>query len=304
MFNPFFKDTNNLVSNDLFFSQNNQLAHESPDLKIIQDNFVYGISTPRILTAQTMGDILGESSSQTQKEVQDYIVEQGDTIDSVAKAFGVSTTTIALSNNISKSSSLRAGQVLAILPVDGVLHVVKSGDTIGLIAKNYKAKEDAIASFNNVANEGDIFIGDILIIPGGVIPVKSAPVTQAQLPNSFFIYPAEGKITQALHYYNAVDVANQCGTPIYATASGIIQKVRFDYRYGNYVTILHNNGVTTYYGHLQTIFVKPGDSVTLGDRIALMGRTGTESTGCHVHFQVTGVTNPLAKYLLGANLKY
>jgi len=301
--NPFFKDANNLANNDLFFAQNSQSVNESPELKIIQDSFVYGISTPRILTTQTLGDIFGESSY-TQREVLDYVVGAGDTIDSIAKTFEISPTTIALANNISKSSSLKEGQVLVILPVDGLLHIVRSGDTISAISKSYKAKSEDIISFNNLANEGDIFIGDILMIPGGIMPIKPLPSTQAKVPSSFFIFPAEGKITQALHYYNAVDVANQCGTPIYASASGVVQKVRFDYRYGNYVTILHNNGVVTYYGHLQTMFVKPGDSVTLGDRIATMGRTGTTATGCHVHFQVIGTTNPLSRYNLGATLKY
>ncbi len=303
MFNPFFKDTNNLESNNLFFSKSNQLNRESPDLKLIQDSFVYGISTPRILTTQTLGDIFGESS-QTQRDVLDYVVQSGDTINSISQSFGISTTTIALANSISKNASLAVGQVIVILPVDGLLHIIRSGDTVTAIAQTYRAKAEDIISFNSLANEGDVFIGDVLIIPGGVMPVKQTPITQTQLPSSFFIYPAEGRITQTLHYYNAVDVANQCGTPVYATASGVVQKVRFDYRYGNYITILHNSGVTTYYGHLQTIFVKPGESITVGDRIALIGRTGTAATGCHVHFQVTGVINPLAKYPFGTNLKY
>ena len=56
-----------------------------------------------------------------------------------------------------------------------------------------------------------------------------------------------------------------------------------------------------------TIFVKPGDKVNMGDRIALMGGgTGTVgdglSTGCHVHFQVVGAKNPLSKYSVGTTL--
>jgi len=303
MLNPFFKDINSLKNNDLFFSQSNQLTRESPDLKIIQNNFVYGISTPRILTTQTLGDILGESP-QNKKEVIDHTIETGDTIESVAKTFGISITTLLLANDLSKNSSLKVGQTLIILPVDGILHIVRSGDTVSSISQKYKAKSDDIISFNNLANEGDIFVGDVLIIPGGIMPAKPLPSTQVQLPNSFFIYPAEGKITQGLHYYNGVDVGNQCGTPVHSAASGVVQRVRYDYRYGNYVTVLHSNGVVTYYGHLQTIFVKSGDRVNVGDRIALMGRTGTYATGCHVHFQVMGAANPLAKYFLGTNLKY
>lgn len=301
--NPFFKNVDNLKDEDLFFSQNNQLVRESPDLKIIQESFVYGISTPRILTTQTLGDLFSESSN-TKKEVEDYLVEAGDTIQSVSSKFNISTNTLLWANNLSKNSSLKVGQSLVILPVDGVLHIVRSGDTVSQISKTYKAKVDDIIDFNNLANEGDIFIGDPLIVPGGVPPAKPAPSTQVSLPNNFFINPVEGKITQGLHYYNSVDVANKCGTPIYAAASGVVQRARFDYRYGNYITILHSNGIVTYYGHLETFFVKSGDKITLGDRIASMGRTGTKSTGCHLHFGVSGSQNPLARYYLGTTLKY
>jgi murein DD-endopeptidase MepM/ murein hydrolase activator NlpD len=129
------------------------------------------------------------------------------------------------------------------------------------------------------------------------------------LANNFFIYPTSGRISQGIHYYNAIDVANKCGTPVYAAASGVIQRVKYGYNYGggNLVTILHTGGIVTYYGHLMTIFVKSGDKVSVGDRIALIGGgTGTAgdglSTGCHLHFQVMGAANPLAKYSIGTVL--
>lgn len=301
--NPFFKNSDNFKNYDLFLKQNSQLAKESPDLKIIENNSVHGISTPRILTTQTLGDLFGELS-QIKKEVVDYIVESGDTVELVAKKFNILTTTLALANNISKNSSLGAGQNLTILPLDGLLHVVKLGDTVGGISKKYEAKADDVVSFNNLSGEGDIFVGDVLVVPGGVMPSKPVVSIQTSLPDSFFIFSTEGTVTQGLHYYNAIDVANRCGTPVYAAASGIVQRARYDYRYGNYITVLHSNGVVSYYGHLETIFVKSGDQVNVGDKIASMGRTGGKSTGCHLHFGVTGARNPLAGYYVGAAIKY
>lgn len=306
-FNSFFKNGNNPENNDLFFSPQKALAMETPDLKIIQDNFIYGVSTPRILSTQTLGAIFGESS-QNRKEVTDYSVEPGDTIDSVATKFNISVNTILWANSLSKNSALKVGQNLTILPVSGLIHIVRSGDTIGEIAKTYKSKADVIVSFNNLTNEGDIFIGDILIIPDGLMPTKAAPsAPQTALPDSFFIFPAEGRITQGLHYYNAIDLANKCGTPIYATASGTVQRAvangGWNFGMGNHITILHSGGISTYYGHLMTLFVKPGDLVNVGDRIGLMGSTG-KSTGCHVHFEVVGAKNPLGKYFTGTTVKY
>ena len=297
----FFGTTEYLSGSDLFFGQNETAALEAPDLKIIQDNFIYGISTPRILTTRTLGDIFGESSDE-RKDIEYYIVEPEDTMAKVAAKSGISKKTLALANNISENSPLQVGQELVILPVDGVLYVVKSGDTVSEIGRRYKAKVDDIISFNNLLDEGDIFIGDLLIIPGGVMPPKPVPSIQVALPNSFFIYPAEGRITQGLHYYNAVDLANKCGTPIHASTSGTVQRVGFDQRYGNYM-LINGNGIGVYYGHWATSFVKSGDNVTLGDRIALMGNTGTKSTGCHLHIDFRGAKNPF-NFPVGTELKY
>jgi murein DD-endopeptidase MepM/ murein hydrolase activator NlpD len=309
-FNTFFKDNTTQQNADLFFNQNEAVAMETPDLKIIQDSFIYGISTPRVLTTKTLGDVMGGSSqNKDRKDVIDYTVQPGDTIESIAQNFSISTNTILWANNISKGTALKSGQSLVILPVSGVLDVVKSGDTVSDLARKYKSKAEDIIAFNNLANEGDIFIGDILIIPGGIVPQNTIPSinVQAPLADSFFIYPAEGVITQGLHYFNAVDLANKCGTPIYAAAAGTVQRAVFNgswnFGMGNYITILHTDGISSYYGHLMSLFVKPGDKVNVGDRIGLMGKTG-DATGCHVHFQVMGGKNPLAKYSLNAVLKY
>ena len=187
------------------------------------------------------------------------------------------------------------------------------GDTVGAIALKYKAGLDDVIAFNSLASQDDIYIGDIVIVPGGVMPKKSAVPLDIQVPlaDNYFIFPVQGKITQGLHFYNAVDVANKCGTPIYAAAAGTVQRVKYGYNFGggNLLTILHSNGTVTYYGHLSTIFVKPGDRVDVGQNIALVGGgTGAIgdglSTGCHVHFQVTGAKNPLAKYPIGTNISY
>lgn len=307
--NPFFKNPNSLENEDVFLDKQKRVALETPDLKIIQDYFAYGISTPRVLTTQTLGAIFGEAEGRNErKEVINYVVQPGDTIQGLAQDFNISSDTILWANDLSKDSVLKVGQTIVVLPVSGVIHVVRSGDTISEIGKTYKAKTDEITSFNNLTNEGDIFIGDVLIIPGGTMPVKSAPApAQIRLADNFFIYPAEGYISQGLHYYNAIDVANKCGTPIYAAATGVAQRVvangGWNFGMGNYITVLHADGVSTYYGHLSSALVSPGQRVNVGDRIGLMGATG-RTTGCHVHFQVMGARNPLTGYSVGAKIKY
>ena len=127
--------------------------------------------------------------------------------------------------------------------------------------------------------------------------------TNIPLGSSYFICPTSScRISQGLHWYNAVDFPGKCGDPIYAVAEGKVQRVKYGWNKGagNYLTILHPNGVVTMYGHILKSLVKPDQKVSQGDIIALIGgKPGTPgagiSTGCHVHFGVYGAKNPFAK---------
>ena len=116
----------------LFLSQNGKIALETPDLKIAQDNTISGISAPNIVSAKVLGDMFG--TGQNNKEVANYIVQPGDTLQSIAETNNISVNTLLWANDIAPSSAIKVGQELAILPVDGVLHVVKSGDMLSAIA--------------------------------------------------------------------------------------------------------------------------------------------------------------------------
>ena len=87
-------------------------------------------------------------------------------------------------------------------------------------------------------------------------------------------------------FHPGIDIANDYGTPITATADGIVVAAGWNSGgYGNMVDIDHGNGVVTRYGHAQEVVVSPGQTVTRGQIIAFMGSTGF-STGPHVHYEV------------------
>lgn len=88
------------------------------------------------------------------------------------------------------------------------------------------------------------------------------------------------------HTHKGIDIAAPNGTPIYAAADGVIKSAGMNYGgYGNLVIIDHGNGIETYYGHCSKIYVKAGQSVTAGTKIAAVGSTG-RSTGNHLHFEI------------------
>ena len=305
-FNSFSIKSNNLSGDSLFSSQASVIPLETPDLKIVQDNTICGVATPCIVSGKVLGDVFG-GSNQNKKDVANYIVQPGDTLQSIADSYEIFLTTLLWANDFTSSSTIKVGQSLTILPIDGILYVVKKDDTVSGIAQTYKAQLEDIISYNNLANQDDIYIGDILIVPGGVMPKNPSVIKNNQIPlaDNFFIFPTQGYIAQGIHYYHAVDIANNCGTYIRAAAAGVVQRAvgngGWNEGMGNHITILHSNGTVTYYGHLMTLMVKTGDYVYKGQNIALMGGEpgmagAGNSTGCHVHFQVAGATNWLTVY--------
>ena len=249
------------------------------------------------VTSKVLGAIVGQVDTDIYAQVFQYEVEQGDTSALLAKKFGVSLNTILWANDLTETSTLKSGQDILILPVSGTLHLVRSNDTISEIASWYQATAESIVEFNRLDSPSGIFAGDFLIIPNGIMPKTLPQGRLTPLANSYFIWPipAPHRITQGLHPFNAVDMANgACGESVYAAASGTIQKTGRTSIGGSYVRILHPNGVVTYYGHLSALLVSPGAKVFQGQIVGYTGRTGL-ATGCHVHFEVRGAANPFAK---------
>ncbi|MFO1203601.1 MAG: M23 family metallopeptidase [Tabrizicola sp.] len=81
------------------------------------------------------------------------------------------------------------------------------------------------------------------------------------------------------------DLAGAYGTPIYATADGVITYAGWENGYGRLIKIKHDFGVETRYGHLSQIRVEVGQRVSRGDRIGDMGNSG-RSTGTHLHYEI------------------
>ena len=85
--------------------------------------------------------------------------------------------------------------------------------------------------------------------------------------------------------HEGTDLAGAYGTPIYATADGVVSFASWDTGYGRLIKIKHAFGIETRYGHLSQIRVEVGQRVSRGDRIGDMGNSG-RSTGTHLHYEV------------------
>jgi murein DD-endopeptidase MepM/ murein hydrolase activator NlpD len=92
--------------------------------------------------------------------------------------------------------------------------------------------------------------------------------------------------------HKGVDIPGPVGTPIYATADGIIGRAQWVSGYGKYVEIEHGNAIQTRYGHLSAMNVYSGQRIKQGDVIGFMGSTG-RSTGSHLHYEVRIAGEPV-----------
>jgi LysM repeat protein len=234
-------------------------------------------------------------------QIETYNVRSGDTVLGIAAQFNLQPETIQWANPELEANPdmLRIGDRLVILPTDGVLHVVQSGDTLSNIAAKYKVSTDAIVGFslNRLAdNSTPIAVGQQLVIPGGDKPyiakqvvAYSGPVPEgASIGTGAFAWPTSGTISQP--YWNghrALDIGAWTGTAVTAADSGYVIAASSGWNngYGTMVMIDHGSGYVTLYGHLNSIFVRQGESVSKGQQLGTVGNTGN-STGPHLHFEV------------------
>ena len=116
------------------------------------------------------------------------------------------------------------------------------------------------------------------------------PAADSHMPS---IWPTTGVVTSPYglrwggsDFHPGMDIANDMGTPIVATADGVVDYAGWNAGgYGNMVDIDHGNGIMTRYGHASQVVVSAGQYVKRGQLIAYMGSTGF-STGPHVHYEV------------------
>ncbi|HHV62984.1 MAG TPA: peptidoglycan DD-metalloendopeptidase family protein [Firmicutes bacterium] len=92
-------------------------------------------------------------------------------------------------------------------------------------------------------------------------------------------------VTGVYHHHTGIDIATATGTPVRATAKGVVSYAGWQGGYGLVVIINHGGGITTVYGHNSRLVVHAGQQVAKGQVIAYSGCTGT-STGPHVHYEV------------------
>jgi murein DD-endopeptidase MepM/ murein hydrolase activator NlpD len=119
---------------------------------------------------------------------------------------------------------------------------------------------------------------------------SAAYVTTGAPSSAGFVWPVHGVLTSYYGWrwgrmHEGIDLAVASGTPVVASAAGVVIHAGWMGGYGNLVVVDHGGGIATAYGHNTSVTVGPGQQVAQGQLIAYSGNTGN-STGPHVHFEV------------------
>ncbi|MDR2768020.1 MAG: M23 family metallopeptidase [Treponema sp.] len=221
---------------------------------------------------------------------QNYTVKSGDSVEGIARRFGLSIDAVIASNDIKNvRRGLRIGEKIRIPNMDGIPYTIKSGDSYGKIAQSMDVPLEAILDANDIQSDA-ITAGAVLFIPGA----KMNKDALRQALGELFIYPLRGRQTSPFgwrrdpftgvrSYHAALDLAAPAGTPVKASRDGRVSSVGFNAVYGNFIIISHSDNYQTMYAHLSKILVSRGTYVSQGVVIGRVGSTG-RSTGAHLHF--------------------
>ncbi|TSC71673.1 MAG: hypothetical protein G01um101438_978 [Parcubacteria group bacterium Gr01-1014_38] len=255
-----------------------------------------------------------EASAAQRRGVVAYAVREGDTPASIASRFGVSTNTVLWANGIREGDLIRAGDILVIPSVSGVLHTVVSGDEVTSIAQKYDAKTEDIIAQNGLSDDGAIRVGQKLIVPDGQLRVPPrrvtarqeedeepsapeavrAPASVPRVPGADLLWPvATRAITQYFGWrHTGVDLSDRSRPVVKAAQDGTVSFAGWLGGYGRLVILDHGQGLRTYYAHLGETYVKDGQKIGRGELLGRVGSTG-RSTGPHLHFEVRHGDTPV-----------
>lgn len=232
-----------------------------------------------------------------------YRVAGGETVWEIAYRHRTSADLVAAMNFLEPDATLYAGQYL-VLPVEREqTYRVMPGDTLWSISQRYDVEIDQLVALNEMSNADLLRIGQIISIPGyegeSAVPVMKeqmvkeqvVPVTGRARISSLLNPISGGELTSSYGkrnggFHHGWDLAAPEGTSIRAAASGTVVLSRWYNRiYGRTVILEHEDGLRTLYAHNKRNFVREGEYVLRGQKIAEVGVSG-RTTGPHLHLEV------------------
>jgi LysM repeat protein len=231
-----------------------------------------------------------------------YIVERGDTLESIGRQFNLPWRYVVWSNPVLRHIPLTVGWPIKLPPVPGVVVEVRNGETPLSLAAAYGVDVSTLLGFNGIRGP-QLMPGSVLVVPldstqspnlsTGVpadpidpgqflCPIEGAQIIQPFGPTTFTLEPP---FDGYLHFHKGVDLVAGYGTPIDAAAGGTVTATGYEGAFGLRVEVTDSYGLVEIYAHMSQAAVAVGQEVQQGERIGYVGSTGL-SIGPHLHFQL------------------
>ena len=208
-----------------------------------------------------------------------YVVQESDTLNSIAKAHKLEPSTIISVNSLSNIDSISSGDILFIPNIDGKLYVFKADDSVDILYSRFNpgcSKEDFIKM--NLLDARELEEGMSIFLP------KSYSKGELGYKPAFSI-PIEGEITMSFGETYEGQVLNGViikgySTKVISPLSGKVEYAGKNSRNGKYVILSHSDGYTTAYYGLETVDVKKGMEIKQGDTLGSLSANGIFGRFC------------------------
>lgn len=244
-------------------------------------------------------------------------VAKGDTLYSISRSYGVPIKDLITINRLNAPYTLYVGQTLR-LPTKQY-HIVKRGESLYSISRDYNVDITTLSKVNNLKTPYSLSVGQKLLLPASVsakpqnysVSQKqsnnkvtanktnayvSAPVKDSYVPpvnrKTKFDWPVNGRIISGFgnlgsgRKNDGINIKANLGATVKAADAGTIAYAGNELKgFGNLILIKHNDGWITAYAHNDKLFVKKGQKVKRGEKIASVGSTGSVTTP-QLHFEV------------------
>jgi lipoprotein NlpD len=246
-----------------------------------------------------------------------HTVQRGDTLYAIAFANSLDYREIAAWNQLESADVIRVGQVLRLTPPPGAVETIPLDDEPAPSARPLDStlagppvlrEPQAVLLAYSAANWAQVSSAPA-VAPAASKPAPSAatpppvpavaatptaPAATGKAGNGRWLWPAEG--TLAGHFGAAggkgIDIVGQRNAPVIAVAPGKVVYSGSGLRgYGQLLIVKHAGEFLSAYAHNETILVKEGDTVTAGQKIALMGDSGADRV--KLHFEIRRYGKPL-----------
>ncbi|MDD3363474.1 MAG: peptidoglycan DD-metalloendopeptidase family protein [Syntrophomonas sp.] len=268
------------------------------------------VSSARVLAWNDAWNVITIGTASPQK----YIVQEGDSLWSIARKNDMYVADILQNNNLQENNLLSLGQQIIINKTQPLINVIAKVEGRGNEVIPYQTKtitDQQVSSGVKVRDEGqngEKFVAYTAVKRNGImdkrdvseekiikeavdkVVVKGSRTYQVASrgggSSGNLDWPIYGSITQSFGGgHTGIDIGGSSGTTIVAAGDGTVSSASYQGGYGNFVVINHGNGLVTRYAHCSSLMVKAGQHVSQGEAIATRGSTG-HSTGPHLHFEV------------------